>query len=158
MSDERDRLIDEIVGGEARLQKFLLADRSNPLLSVSLTIQQLKALLILSFLGSASGHELAEGLGVGLASVTGIVDRLGAQGLVRRAEDPRDRRVRRVYASQKGKELAERVLSAGLERRRRLLSRLDLETLRGLREAVERLEEAAEAEAGLEASRIERVG
>ena len=35
-------------------------------------------------------------MGVSLATITGIVDRLAAQGLVTRREDPRDRRVRRV--------------------------------------------------------------
>ena len=145
--DERAKLIDRIVGEEAKLQKCLLAENWDPLFSLNLTIQQLRALLVISFWGGASGNELAEGLGVGLATATGIVDRLGAQGLVRRAEDPDDRRIRRVYLTQKGADLIERLTEAGLERKKELLSGLDLEDLRRLAGVTEKLREAAEAQA-----------
>lgn len=146
--NERDRLIDRIVGEESRLQRCLLAENWDPLFSLNLTIQQLRALLVISFSDGASGNELAEGLGVGLATATGIVDRLGAQGLIRRAEDPDDRRVRRVYLTQKGGELIGRLTDAGLQRKKQLLGSLGLEDLRMLEGVTGKLREAAEAQVG----------
>lgn len=107
--------------------------------------QQLRALLVIFFSGGASGDELAEGLGVGLATATGIVDRLGAQGLVRRAEDPDDRRIRRVYLTQEGDDLIQRLTEAGLKRKKEILDNPDLENLRRLAVVTEKLREAAEA-------------
>ena len=144
--DERDRLIDKIADEEARLHRCLLAENWDPLFSLNLTIQQLRSLLVISFSGGASGNELAQGLGVGLATATGIVDRLGAQGLVRRAEDPDDRRVRRVYLTQKGGELIGRLTDAGLQRKKQLLGSLGLEDLRKLEGVTGKLREAAEAQ------------
>jgi DNA-binding MarR family transcriptional regulator len=65
-------------------------------------MRQLRVLLILSFSDGMAGRELAGALGVGLAAVTGIANRLSARGLVRRAEDPVDRGVRRVYLTEAG--------------------------------------------------------
>lgn len=131
---DRQRLVEEILELDARLQRTYLADESNPLLSVDLTIQQLKALLILSFNGSASGHELAEGLGIHLATATGLVDRLVGEGMVYRAEDPDDRRVRRAYPTARGEETVDRIYSAGMEQKRRVLDQLSLESLEKLRD------------------------
>jgi MarR family len=48
----------------------------NPLMSVDLTMQQLRTLMILSFHSSASGQQLADGLGAHISNVTGIINRL----------------------------------------------------------------------------------
>lgn len=133
------RLIEEILATEERLQRLHLADNSNPLLSVDLTMQQLKALLILSFKGSASGHELSEGLGIHLATATGLVDRLVGQGMAYRAEDPDDRRVRRTYLSEEGKATIDRLYGAGMEQKRRMLAQLSVESLKKLRDVTEEL-------------------
>lgn len=75
--------------------------------------------------GPASGQDLAAQLRVALGTVTGIVDRLVAQGLVERGEDPRDRRVRRVSLSPAGRELVDKILDAGTTRFRRLRAELE---------------------------------
>jgi DNA-binding MarR family transcriptional regulator len=144
--ERRDELIEQIEECEDQLLRIFARDRSHPLLSTDLTMQQLKALLLLSFEGSASGHELADGLGVSLATVTGIVDRLVARGLAERKDDPRDRRVRRVALAEEGTELLQRLRTAGREHRRRLLYRLDNETLSKLVDAMDALRVAAESE------------
>src|SRR5689334_17012665 len=54
-------------------------------------------------------RELAALLGCDASNVTGIVDRLEAQGLARREADPHDRRVKRVIATPEGKETIRRV-------------------------------------------------
>ncbi|RBQ19081.1 MarR family transcriptional regulator [Spongiactinospora rosea] len=95
-------------------------------------MRQLQVTVLLSSLGSASGQDLARHLGVSLATVTGIVDRLVRHGLACRHEDPDDRRVRRVELTPKGKALIEELQDAGLAGLRRLLDHLDLDTLRML--------------------------
>jgi DNA-binding MarR family transcriptional regulator len=137
--EDRQQLVDEILAMDEKLQRMYLADDSNPLLAVDLTIQQLKALLILSFSGSASGHELSKGLGIHLATATGLVDRLVGQGMAYRAEDPSDRRVRRAYPTDEGKATVERIYSAGMEQKRKVLNELSLEGLEKLRDATEEL-------------------
>src|SRR4051794_15053764 len=54
-------------------------------------------------------RELAALLGCDASNVTGIVDRLEAQGLARREADPHDRRVKRVIATSEGRETVRRV-------------------------------------------------
>lgn len=87
-----------------------------------LTLTQCKTLLLL-----AGGHQepepaavngLADSLGVSLSSISRAVDGLVQKRLVTRAEDERDRRVRRVAITAKGQRLADGLLAAriaGLE-------------------------------------------
>src|SRR5438034_3567078 len=79
-----------------QLQDTLLAamqkGRPSAWLTLDLTMSELKTLIVLGAAGNASGGILANALGVGLSTVTGIVDRLRDQGLVSRGEDPNDRR------------------------------------------------------------------
>jgi DNA-binding MarR family transcriptional regulator len=141
--DEREELIARIGEAQHALGRVFAHDRSMPLLAVNLTMQQLKVALILSSRGSVSGQELAHTLGTGLGTVTGIVDRLVAQGLVTRREDPSDRRIRRVELSDAGRRMTEELADAGLASYRNLLDRLDLDTLRQLETVMQKLREAA---------------
>ncbi|MET7329647.1 MarR family transcriptional regulator [Nonomuraea sp. NPDC005650] len=95
-------------------------------------MRQLHVVMLLAVNGSASGQELAHHLSVSLGTVTGLVDRLVAHGLVTRHEDPQDRRVRRAELSPAGAALVEELQNAGLEHYRRILDHLDTETLRSL--------------------------
>jgi DNA-binding MarR family transcriptional regulator len=68
-----------------------------------LTLPQLRALsLIVNADHGRSSRELAEHLGVGASAVTPLVDRLVERGYVERHEDPRDRRVTRLQATDRG--------------------------------------------------------
>lgn len=131
MNDEREELIRRITETQRGLGR-LLARHQSPLFRSNLTMRQLKALMILSVHGSASGQDLAHDLGVGLGTVTGIVDRLVAQGLASRHEDPHDRRVRRVELTPAATALIEEINNTGIEHYRRIMDHLDTETLRAL--------------------------
>src|SRR4051794_31127070 len=120
----RDALIASIMAGQRRFQQALARDRSNPFLSVNLTMSQLKILFALRLNGGAGGQELASLMGVSPATMTGIVDRLVAAGYVTRREDPHDRRVRRVELTAGGDELLDTITTAGEEHQRRLLDRM----------------------------------
>ncbi|GID94828.1 hypothetical protein Adi01nite_42400 [Amorphoplanes digitatis] len=151
---ENERLIADIMGAQERLQHLFAHDRSDPLFSSQLTMPQLKILLLLYRMGDTSGRELAGLLGVSLATMSGMVDRLVAHDLVTRAEDAHDRRVRRITLSGHGAEMIGKIITAGLEKQARLLRRLSPEELRAVhdglhamvRVAAEEAEEAAAAE------------
>ncbi|MFI7689671.1 MarR family winged helix-turn-helix transcriptional regulator [Nonomuraea sp. NPDC049655] len=143
MSDDREDLIRRITETQRDLGR-LFTQQQSPLFSSNLTIRQLRVVMQLSTHGSASGQDLAHTLGVSLATVTGIVDRLVAQGLVSRHEDPNDRRVRRVELTPAGDTLIAEINDAGLRHYKRIMSHLDTETLRALDHATRRIREVAD--------------
>jgi DNA-binding MarR family transcriptional regulator len=145
---ENERLIADIMGAQQRLQHLFAYDRSDPLFSSQLTIPQLKILMVLSRLGTTSGRELAGLMGVSLATLSGMVDRLVAHGLVARHEDPRDRRVRRLTLTTEGEDMITGIITAGHEKQRRLLDRLDVADLETVAKAMTLLADAATAELG----------
>jgi DNA-binding MarR family transcriptional regulator len=143
---QKEEVIYRIMKAQERMYHLFALDRSNPLLTANLTMTQLKILLVLSLRGGASGQELTGVIGVGLATITGIVDRLAAQQLVTRREDPRDRRVRRIELTPAGHELIEGIITAGAEHQRRLLERLDVPALTTVERALDLMLRAADAE------------
>ena len=149
---DHERLIADIMGAQQQLQHLFAYDRSDPLFTSQLTMPQLKILLLLHRLGDTSGRELAGLLGVSLATLSGMVDRLVAHGLATRAEDPHDRRVRRIRLSTTGTEMVTRIITAGTEKHFRLLRKLtddELVTVRDATLAMVRVatEDSADAEA-----------
>src|SRR3954468_3952379 len=124
-----EQLIADIMGAQLKLQTLFGYDRSDPLFSSHLTLSQLKILMLLSRHGAVSGGELAGMLGVGLAALSGMIDRLVVQDLVTRTEDVHDRRGRRIGLTRAGHELIDGIITAGVTKQRELLSRLTAEEL-----------------------------
>jgi DNA-binding MarR family transcriptional regulator len=143
VDDERETLIHRITETQRGLGRVFAQTRS-PLFTSNLTMRQLTVVMMLSAEGSASGQEIAHNLGVGLGTVTGIVDRLVTHGLVSRHEDPRDRRVRRIELTDAGAKLVSEIHDAGLEQYRRIMQHLDTETLRDLDRVTTRIREVAD--------------
>ena len=143
---EHEQLIADIVVGQQRLQRLFAYDRTDPLFNSHLTLTQIKILMLLSRHGNVSGVELAGMLGVGLAALSGMVDRLVSQDLVVRTEDLHDRRVRRIGLTRAGSELIGGIFDAGMEKQRKLLSRLSADQLRLIAEATDLLVKAASDE------------
>lgn len=141
--DERDELITRLAAMQRDVARALAPDREPPYINSTLTMQQLRVVVSLGIDGPASGQDLAGKLRVALGTVTGIVDRLVAQGMVERGEDPQDRRVRRVRLSPAGVELVDKLLDAGTTRFRRLLEHVDTDTLREFERVMVKLQEAA---------------
>ncbi|MEV5410794.1 MarR family transcriptional regulator [Thermopolyspora sp. NPDC052614] len=141
--DERSRLVGRIGEVQRDLARLFADPRSLPMFDSNLTMRQLKVIMILAFHDAQSGQDLSRRLGVGLATVTGIIDRLVAQHLVERHEDPADRRVRRVSLTDTGRRLADDLLDTGLGHHRALLDYLDLDTLRALETVMRKIQQAA---------------
>jgi DNA-binding MarR family transcriptional regulator len=146
----RDALIARIMSGQRRMQTAFARDRSNPFFSANLTMSQLKILFALRLHGPAGGQELAQMMGVSLATMTGIIDRLVAGGQVTRREDPRDRRVRRIELTAQGAKIMDDMIVAGEEHQRRLLARLSLDELGVVAEAMEIMQRVLGEESGQE--------
>jgi len=64
--------------------------------------------------------EIGNRTGIENSSLTTMVDRLEKETLVKRGADPQDRRVIRLFITDRGRDLAERVLKMGVEFNRRL--------------------------------------
>ena len=144
----KEQLIADIMGGQKRLEHLFAHDRSGPLFSSHLTLSQLRIIMLLARHGSVAGGELARMLGVGLATMSGMVDRLVVQDLVARTEDLHDRRVRRIGLTKTGTALIEGIFHAGEEKMRALLSRLSADELEVVVQATALLVQAAEADSG----------
>jgi DNA-binding MarR family transcriptional regulator len=126
---DRDELVGRILETQRQIRRQVTEDHSHPLLDVNLTMSQLKVMILLGRIGGTSGQDLARRTGFSLATLTGVIDRLVAQDLVTRAEDPRDRRVRRLALTRTGSELIDRLIAAGEEHQQRMLLHLDLASL-----------------------------
>ena len=143
---ERDELIARIERADEEFRRSIVKEGATEFFSVDLTMQQLRALFILAASGALSAHELAESLGVGPTTLTGIVDRLEVRDLVCRLPDGRDRRVRRIDLTDAARRLLRDLNEVRQEHFRRLLGRLDSHVLAGLATAVEALAVACEEE------------
>ena len=101
------------------------AGRGDPWAECPMTIPQLRALgLIVAAPAGRSSRELASLLGVGASAVTPLVDRLVEHGFVERHEDPHDRRIARLTATQTGITTLDHVVSGKGDLMREALSRL----------------------------------
>ena len=107
--------------------------------AVDLTMPQLKALFLARAPGGASHGEIARALGVGLSTVTGIVDRLVDHGLVQRHTDPADRRLSRVVITPAGTDLVDQLWASRREQLAQLLGNLTLDERSTLINALQHL-------------------
>ena len=107
MDDIRQALVDDILSMTTRM-RTLLVDFAGPIsLPTDLTMQQLRVLLTLARAPGITTHELSQRLAVSAPTVSGLLDRLAEKGLVERATDPADRRIRRLGVSAAGRDVVE---------------------------------------------------
>ena len=80
--------------------------------TTGLSFSQISILMRLAHHGSTSVSEVGEQLGVTNAASSQAVDRLVEMGLIERAEDPKDRRTKRLTLTQKGQATIEKGIEA----------------------------------------------
>lgn len=135
--DERGAVLDRIAAMQDALDTTALPSMLEPLMSMELTMQQLKVLVLLvSSDEGGTGQGLARALGISLASVSGLIDRLEGHGMVERVEDERDHRVRRVLVTPLGRKTVHRLVSAQSQLSRDPLEKLELGDLRALEQGM----------------------
>jgi MarR family transcriptional regulator, transcriptional regulator for hemolysin len=113
-----------------------------------------------SALATLSRHEiegtiqsdLARELEVGKVTIGGLIDRLEASGMVMRRSDAADRRIRRVFITQKGYDVIEQMQSIGHDLSTLIMKNVPLDQIPlaedVLHEMKVNLREALQAEAG----------
>lgn len=126
-----------------RLVGVLATTRTPELLESTLTMAQLKVLMLIAVVGEQRMSDLAAQLGVSLSTASGVVDRLVDAGLAQRREDASDRRAVLISMTAAGSQFMERFQELGAGQLRELLSRLDTEDLATVRRAIEVLLDAA---------------
>lgn len=98
-------------------------------LNADLTMPQLKTMLILWREGPSRMSELASGLGVTLATATGVIDRLVEKNYVVRENLPGDRRVVLCRLSEEGTEFIKDLWMSGRTQIKRILEIMTPEQL-----------------------------
>jgi MarR family transcriptional regulator, organic hydroperoxide resistance regulator len=96
-----------------KLAHAMAVDMDRRLRAHDVTMSQWAMLKQLWKQDGRSQVELQELLGLEAATVTGLVQRMTRAGLVRRATDRHDKRVQRVFLTERGRELE--VVTAALE-------------------------------------------
>ena len=108
---EREHLLHEIERLNGQMEEAVLANLLQYLIKMSLTIPQLRVLMLLvTSEKGATGRDLAASFGVSMASMSTMLDRLVSQGVATRTLDPDDHRVRRVHATPLGASVVRRLL------------------------------------------------
>jgi DNA-binding MarR family transcriptional regulator len=140
---DRDELEARALSLDMRVFMMLSAGADDPMLSLDLSMPQLKALLLVERLGAPSMGDLAHVLRVGQPAISALVDRLTDHGLVHREDDAQDRRVVRVRGTETCHELVRRIRLAGQNRLQRVISHLTDEELSHVVSAMEILHRTA---------------
>ena len=142
------QLIHEIVELQEKLGEIIGQNSPSVLIASGLTLAQLKSLFLITSKGSTNFRKLAEALGVTPANVTRIVYRLVEQGLVSRTEDPKDRRVMILQATDEGRAIIANLRESGINRMTQILMFLSLEELGALAQGLSAFIRAAKAYKG----------
>ncbi len=140
---KKTELINEIIELQRESNKELGAFPAEPWIDLGLTIAQLKSLFFIADREKTNFKKLAEALNVTPPNVTGIIDRLVDQGLVSRTENPEDRRVMLLQATEKGHELLNTLLASRAVRMTQILSYMSPEELSSLAQGMTALIKAA---------------
>ena len=113
-----------------RAEQILIGQLDNLLKPYGVTFSRYEALVLLSFskAGSLPLSKIGERLQVHATSVTNVIDRLEAAGLVRREPNPRDGRGTLAVITDEGRRVAEQA-TAELNAARFGLAGLDIEEL-----------------------------
>ncbi len=109
----RAELIAEIVSSGREVARITHTHNAMAWIHLDITIPQMKVLVHLYLGGEANMARLAGALDVKLPTITGLVDRLVERGLVRREEDPQDRRLVVAHLTDEARAVMDRLWQAG---------------------------------------------
>jgi MarR family transcriptional regulator, organic hydroperoxide resistance regulator len=125
----KQELINQITEMQARFGHTFGRHPTQHLMSLGLTMPQLKSLMSIVQNERTTSKKLADIMGVTPPNITGVVERLVQQGMVRREANPEDRRVEFLEATEAGKKVVTNLRESTQEHMQKLLSQLDEEEL-----------------------------
>lgn len=143
----RAALEDRVLAEQAAVQHLALRSGLDELLSLPLTIVQLKCLLVVLAEGSSTGRALGAALGLSAPTVSGVVDRLVAAGYLQRRDHPDDRRMVLLEATPRSQAWADGIARTFQARSARLTARLGDDELHHLAVGTAALRRELEREA-----------
>jgi DNA-binding MarR family transcriptional regulator len=144
----KSKLVQEVVELQRQVGRIVGQHVPSSWIDSGLTITQLRSLFLIATKGRTNFRKLAEALGVTPSNVTGIADRLEEQGLVRRTQNPEDRRETTLQATNKGEALVSNLKEAGMKQMTQILSLLSVEELSSLIRGLSAFIEAADSNRG----------
>jgi DNA-binding MarR family transcriptional regulator len=136
--------IDAAASGYRALVELLAGTRQPELPDSSVTMAQMRVLMLLRALGELSMSEAASALRVSQSTASGLVDRLVESGLVARHGDTNDRRQVIVSLTQAGVGFLDHFQEVGVSHLRELMATLPAEDLTTVRRAIDLLVAAAQ--------------
>src|SRR5947209_16478658 len=131
----------EIVQSLRSIITRVTGDASGAWMDLDVTMPQMKVLMLLRENGALRVGVLARHLNVSTPTITGIVDRLVRQDLVRREDDPSDRRVVLNVLTPKGEQLMDRLRHRSDEELTQNINALSAQEQADLARLLKRLEE-----------------
>jgi DNA-binding MarR family transcriptional regulator len=137
--NQRTEQIERILELSDSIFKLLLPTVPREILDLDLTTPQMKVVLLLFLNGPTNMTALAAGLGVSLATTTGVVDRLVERSMITREELKEDRRVVLCRLSEQGHALVNRMWMSARSRVRELLEAVPASKLVLIEEALQAL-------------------
>ncbi|RMB80509.1 MarR family winged helix-turn-helix transcriptional regulator [Streptomyces shenzhenensis] len=143
---ELDREAEEVTLAVMAASRVLVAISARALASTddSLTLPQLRALVVLDTCGPVKLAAMAATLGVNPSTALRMVERLESVGLIDRKTNPDNRREVILRLTPTGRDLVERVLADRRTEIRALVQQLPAETRAALVPALKALAEAAD--------------
>ena len=102
------------------IAREFLKQKVGKLFKVKLTMPQVIVLNMLARHGESKMTDLAHFINVTTAAMTGVVDRLVRDGYVKRASDPKDRRIIRIGLTARGSGLVDDIAAE----RKRMITRV----------------------------------
>lgn len=119
-----DPQVEQLLHLQHRLMQEIRLHNADEWIRNDLTMSQFKLIMLLFERGALHGGALAREMEVSLSTITGLVDRLVAHGLVRREEDPNDRRLVLHRLTNNGEVWVERLMQGSIERSIQLYGRM----------------------------------
>jgi DNA-binding MarR family transcriptional regulator len=129
--DKRE-IINEIVELHRRMSQVMIPYAIKTWRELEVPLAQLKSLLITAGKGETNFRTLAKDLGVTPGDVTGIIERLEAQGLVTRKANANDRRIIWLQPTDKGRDLLANLMESQTPHLVHILEYMSLEELQSL--------------------------
>ncbi|HSW58601.1 MAG TPA: MarR family transcriptional regulator [Dehalococcoidales bacterium] len=131
-----EQLVNEILGTADRLFRLLLPAVPDEILTMDITMAQMKIMLILFIHGPQRMTHLATELDVTLPTATSLVDKLVDKGYVSRENQTDDRRVVLCKLSEPGLKTIRGIWEAARIRSRQLLEAMDVYRLEMFRDVL----------------------
>ena len=138
----KDELLDAILDLDSRVMRHTRAGWPSSWVQVNLPSGHIRALLIIEAGGARTPREVADLLGIGRTSVTGLLDRLESEGLLTRSIDPEDKRSFILDLTEKGQHLVAQIDAIRRQQLRDGLQLMDKSSLEALRTGLEALSQA----------------